>query len=111
MPGPTGSDVPAEDAKLLVLARSVAARGHGSGAAVRDEMGRTYVAGPVSLRALSLSAVQVAVAAAVAAGAVTIEAVAVVGGAVAGGAVVGGAVAAGDADLLAELGSPTVPRG
>ncbi len=97
----TPADISAEDAKLLTLARSVAARGVGSGAAVRDGMGRTYVAGPVALTALALTPVQAAVAAAVASGATDIEAVAVVG--------VGATVA--DLELLAEVGSPVVHSG
>ncbi len=73
-------DVPAEDAKLVTLARSARARlGAAEGAAVRDEMGRTYVAATVDLPSLQLSAVQAAVAAAVSSGSRTLEAVAVVG--------------------------------
>ncbi len=72
--------LPAEDAKLVTLARSARARlGAAEGAAVRDEMGRTYVAATVDLSSLQLSAVQAAVAAAVSSGAQTLEAVAVVG--------------------------------
>jgi hypothetical protein len=70
----------AEDAKLVTLARSARARlGAAEGAAVRDEMGRTYVAATVDLSSLQLSAVQAAVAAAVSSGSQTLEAVAVVG--------------------------------
>jgi hypothetical protein len=77
---PEQSDAPAEDAKLVTLARSARARlGVAEGAAVRDEMGRTYVAATVDLPALQLSAVQAAVAAAVSSGAQTLEAAAVVG--------------------------------
>jgi len=76
---PEQSDA-AEDAKLVTLARSARARlGAAEGAAVRDEMGRTYVAATVDLSSLQLSAVQAAVAAAVSSGAQTLEAVAVVG--------------------------------
>jgi hypothetical protein len=72
--------LPAEDAKLVTLARSARTRlGAAEGAAVRDEMGRTYVAATVELSSLQLSAVQAAVAAAVSSGAQTLEAVAVVG--------------------------------
>lgn len=72
--------LPAEDAKLVTLARSARARlGAPEGAAVRDEMGRTYVAATVELASLQLSAVQAAVAAAVSSGSQTLEAVAVVG--------------------------------
>jgi hypothetical protein len=68
-----------EDAKLVTLARSVRARnGAAEGAAVRDDMGRTYVASTVALPSLSLTALQAAVAAAVASGAQRLEAAAVV---------------------------------
>jgi hypothetical protein len=68
-----------EDRKLLTLARSARARnGVPEGAAVRDETGRTYVAGTVSLASLQLSALQTAVAMAVASGASSLEAAAVV---------------------------------
>ncbi|MFC4493205.1 cytidine deaminase [Streptomyces ovatisporus] len=68
-----------EDRKLLTLARSARARnGVPEGAAVRDETGRTYVAGSVALASLKLSALQTAVAMAVASGAASLEAAAVV---------------------------------
>lgn len=68
-----------EDRKLLTLARSARARnGVPEGAAVRDETGRTYVAGSVALASLQLSALQTAVAMAVASGASSLEAAAVV---------------------------------
>jgi hypothetical protein len=68
-----------EDQKLVTLARSVRARNAApEGAAVRDEMGRTYVAGPVALPSLNLSALQTAVAMAVASGASSLEAAVVV---------------------------------
>jgi len=68
-----------EDRKLLTLARSARARnGVPEGAAVRDETGRTYVAGSVDLASLQLSALQTAVAMAVASGAASLEAAAVV---------------------------------
>ncbi|MBD0735481.1 cytidine deaminase [Streptomyces sp. CBMA29] len=68
-----------EDQKLITLARSARARnGASEGAAVRDEMGRTYVAGPVALESLNLSALQTAVAMAVASGAASLEAAVVV---------------------------------
>ena len=73
------SDLSAEDAKILTLARSASARSGGvAGAAVRDEIGRTYAAGPVSLASLRLSALQAAIAAAVSSGSTKFEAVAVV---------------------------------
>ena len=69
-----------EDRKILTLARSVRARTEApQGAAVRDEMGRTYAAASVTLPSLSLTAVQVAVAMAVSSGAASLEAAAVCG--------------------------------
>lgn len=74
------TDLSAEDAKILTLARSTRARsGSSAGAAVRDTDGRTYAAGAVALESLSLSALQAAVAAAYASGARALEAAAVVG--------------------------------
>ncbi|MGC0332096.1 hypothetical protein RKD23_005086 [Streptomyces sp. SAI-170] len=68
-----------EDRKIVTLARSARARnGVPEGAAVRDDTGRTYVAGTVSLDSLQLSALQTAVAMAVASGAKSLEAAAVV---------------------------------
>ncbi|HEY5834548.1 cytidine deaminase [Streptomyces sp.] len=68
-----------EDRKLVTLARSARARNAvPEGAAVRDETGRTYVAGSVDLESLRLTAVQTAVAMAVASGAKSLEAAAVV---------------------------------
>jgi len=68
-----------EDRKIVTLARSARARnGVPEGAAVRDETGRTYVAGTVALDSLRLSALQTAVAMAVASGAKSLEAAAVV---------------------------------
>jgi hypothetical protein len=68
-----------EDRKIITLARSARARnGVAEGAAVRDETGRTYVAGAVELPSLRLSALRCAVAMAVASGAKSLEAAAVV---------------------------------
>ncbi|MGW3952748.1 cytidine deaminase [Streptomyces sp. NPDC004752] len=68
-----------EDRKIVTLARSARARnGVPEGAAVRDETGRTYVAGTVDLDSLRLSALRTAVAMAVASGAKSLEAAAVV---------------------------------
>ncbi|MEU6824882.1 cytidine deaminase [Streptomyces atriruber] len=68
-----------EDRKIVTLARSARARnGVPEGAAVRDETGRTYVAGTVALDSLQLSALRTAVAMAVASGAESLEAAAVV---------------------------------
>ena len=69
----------AEDEKLVTLARATRARtGAAEGAAVRDDMGRTYAAATVALTTLSLSALQAAVAAAVSSGVQQLEAAAVV---------------------------------
>jgi len=87
-----------EDEKLLTLARSARARtGADEGAAVRDEIGRTYVAASVALPALTLTALQAAVASAASSGATTLEAAVVVTPA--------GAV---DDGVLAGLGEPVV---
>ncbi|MBQ0830712.1 cytidine deaminase [Streptomyces tagetis] len=68
-----------EDRKIIALARTTRARnGVPEGAAVRDETGRTYVAGTVTLDSLKLSALRTAVAMAVASGATSLEAAAVV---------------------------------
>ncbi|MFJ5259662.1 cytidine deaminase [Streptomyces sp. NPDC088387] len=76
------SALDAEDRKIVTLARSARARnGVPEGAAVRDETGRTYVAGTVALESLRLSALRTAVAMAVASGARSLEAAAVVSGA------------------------------
>ncbi|MER5489904.1 cytidine deaminase [Streptomyces sp. LE64] len=73
------SELGAEDRKIVTLARSARARnGVAEGAAVRDENGRTYVAGTVALPSLGLSALRTAVAMAVASGATSLEAAAVV---------------------------------
>ncbi|MFD4571110.1 cytidine deaminase [Streptomyces sp. NPDC058417] len=91
-----------EDRKIVTLARSARARnGVPEGAAVRDDMGRTYVAGTVALPSLELSALRTAVAMAVASGATSLEAA----------AVVGAAETADPADLAAvrDLGGPGTP--
>ncbi|MGW0434310.1 cytidine deaminase [Micromonospora sp. NPDC003197] len=76
---PVPVELSAEDAKLVVLARSARARiGAVEGAAVRDQDGRTYAAANVALPSLTITALQLAVASAVAAGATRIEAAAVV---------------------------------
>ncbi|MET9448277.1 cytidine deaminase [Streptomyces cinerochromogenes] len=68
-----------EDRKIVTLARSARARNAvPEGAAVRDDTGRTYVAGSVDLASLKLSALRTAVAMAVASGATSLEAAAVV---------------------------------
>ncbi|MFE2427202.1 cytidine deaminase [Streptomyces sp. NPDC059373] len=91
-----------EDRKIITLARSARARnGVPEGAAVRDETGRTYVAGTVSLVSLQLSALQTAVAMAVASGAKALEAAAVVTAA--------DAVAEPDRAAVRDLGGPDAP--
>ncbi|MDQ1619305.1 MAG: hypothetical protein QOE19_1874 [Actinomycetota bacterium] len=72
-----------EDAKLLTLARATRARAHAAeGAAVRDDIGRTYAAATVALPSLQLTALQAAVAAAMSSGAERLEAALVLGDAV-----------------------------
>jgi hypothetical protein len=79
VPAATGDALPAEDTKLVTLARSARARvGAVEGAAVRDQDGRTYAAASVSLPSLAITALQLAVGSAVAAGATKLEAAAVV---------------------------------
>ncbi|MFD5077869.1 cytidine deaminase [Streptomyces sp. NPDC058371] len=91
-----------EDRKIVTLARSARARnGVPEGAAVRDETGRTYVAGTVALDSLKLSALQAAVAMAVASGATSLEAAAVVSEAATASAV--------DLAAVRDLGGPGTP--
>lgn len=93
--------LPAEDAKLVTLARSSRTRaGATEGAAVRDDIGRTYTAATVELPALRLTALQAAVAAAVSSGSPDLVAVSVVGEAE--------ELAPADAALVADLGVTTV---
>jgi hypothetical protein len=71
--------VDAEDEKLATLARATRARtGSSEAAAVRDDIGRTYVAAAVRLPALRLTALQAAIAAAASSGAGSLEAAVVV---------------------------------
>ncbi|WP_333776819.1 cytidine deaminase [Streptomyces sp. IBSBF 3136] len=92
----------AEDRKIVTLARSARARNAvPEGAAVRDETGRTYVAGSVELASLRLSALRTAVAMAVASGARSLEAAAVVSEAE--------AVPAEDLAAVADLGGAGTP--
>ena len=91
-------DLDAEDAKLVTLARGARARiGAPQGAAVRDELGRTYAGASVARGSLVLSALELAVAQAIASGARGLEC----------------AVVCGDADLgidaARELGGSGVP--
>lgn len=91
-----------EDRKLLTLARSARSRNAVvEGAAVRDETGRTYVAGSVALPSLQLTALQTAVAMAVASGATSLEAAAVVSEAE--------QVPDGDLSVVHDLGGPAAP--
>ena len=65
-----GTELSAEDAKLVTLARGARGRvGAAEGAAVRDETGRTYSGATVALPSLSVSALRLAVAQAAASGA------------------------------------------
>ncbi|MGZ0147283.1 cytidine deaminase [Kribbella sp. WER1] len=73
------SDLSAEDAKLVTLARAARARTRAAeGAAVRDSDGRTYAACTVGLDTVELTALQLAVAMALASGVKGLEAAAVV---------------------------------
>lgn len=69
------TELSAEDAKLVTLARATRARtGAAEGAAVRDSDGRTYAAATVDLPSLQVSALGVCVAMAVASGSRGLEA-------------------------------------
>lgn len=71
----SGTELSAEDKKLVTLARATRARvSAAEGAAVRDADGRTYAAATVDLPSLRLSAIQVCVAMAVASGTRGLEA-------------------------------------
>jgi hypothetical protein len=71
----TRDDLGPEDAKLVTLARSARARaGAAEGAAVRDDIGRTYAAASVTLPSLRLTALQAAVTMAVSSGVQRLEA-------------------------------------
>jgi cytidine deaminase len=75
--------VDAEDQKLVTLARSAYPRAlvrawPKAGAAVRDDMGRTYAAATVEVDGASVTALQLAVATAISSGARHFEAAAVV---------------------------------
>lgn len=73
------TELDAEDAKIVTLARAARARTRAAeGAAVRDTDGRTYVGATVELPSLRLSALQAAVVAAVGSGARGLEAAALV---------------------------------
>ena len=67
-------DLEADDAKLVTLARSAVPRSRlREGAAVRDDIGRTYVAAAVQTGPLSLTALQLAVAMALSSGVTRLE--------------------------------------
>ncbi|WP_117210649.1 cytidine deaminase [Allorhizocola rhizosphaerae] len=73
------SDLSAEDAKLVTLAKSARARvGAAEGAAVRDGDGRSYTGVTVARPTFVITALQLAVANAIAAGATMLEAAVVV---------------------------------
>ncbi len=75
------AELDAEDAKLVTLARGAMGRAEATtGAAVRDNDGRTNAGAPVALQSLRLTALQAAIAAAVSSGATGIEAAVLVGG-------------------------------
>ncbi len=77
----SAAKLPAEDAKLVTLARATRARTNAAqGAAVRDTDGRTYAGATVDLPSLKVSAVGVCVSMAVASGSKSLEAVVVLGG-------------------------------
>jgi hypothetical protein len=79
-PTDPGTELDAEDAKLVTLARGARGRaGVAEGAAVRDTDGRTYAGATVSLPSLRLTALQVAVATAVSSAAAALEAAVIVG--------------------------------
>jgi hypothetical protein len=97
------SRLPAEDAKLVTLARSARARsGAAEGAAVRDDIGRTYAAATVDLPSLRLTALQAAVAAALSSGSDRLEAACVVSDSQ--------DLASPDSAVLADLGVTAVVR-
>lgn len=99
----------AEDAKLVTLARAARVRtGALEGAAVRDDIGRTYVATTVALSSLRLSALEAAVAAAVSSGAQVLEAAVVVTPAAGRGTPVVGTAAVGELGGVREVGAVPV---
>ena len=90
-----------EDDKLVTLARGARARtGAAEGAAVRDDMGRTYAAASVALPSLTLTALQAAVAAAISSGSKVFEAAVVV--------TKSNDVGSTDRALLADIGDPAL---
>lgn len=74
------TELSAEDAKLVTLARATKARVRAAeGAAVRDQDGRTYAAATVDLASLKVSALDVCVAMALSSGSTSLEAAVVLG--------------------------------
>ena len=95
------TDLSAEDAKLVTLARATRARtGAAEGAAVRDLDGRTYAAATVLLPSLSVSALGVCIAMAISSGSRGLEAAVVMGS--------GEALGDADAAALREFAGDTV---
>jgi hypothetical protein len=75
----SGANLDPEDLKIVTLARQARARSSAAeGAAVRDEIGRTYAAATVALPSFQLSALRLAVAMAASSGAASLEAAALV---------------------------------
>ncbi len=77
---PVNNELGAEDAKLITLA--MGARGRiaaTEGAAVRDEMGRTYSGASIRVGEFQLSAIELAIAQSVAAGARGLELAVILG--------------------------------
>lgn len=75
------TDLSAEDAKLVVLARATKARTNAAqGAALRDLDGRTYASATLDLPSLTVSALAGCLAMAASSGAKGVEAVVVLGG-------------------------------
>jgi cytidine deaminase len=73
------AELSADDQKLVTLARAARARIRATtGAAVRDETGRTYAGADVALASLAMTSVDLAVAQAAASGAERIDAMAIV---------------------------------
>lgn len=96
-----GAELSSEDAKLVTLARGARARASAAeGAAVLDDMGRSYAAAAVDLPGLQLTAVQAAVAAAVSSGSRRLDRVVVVASS--------RTASTGERALLDEIGGPRV---
>ena len=106
----TGIELDQEDAKLVTLARGARGRiGAAEGAAIRDEMGRTYAGATVATEHLALSALQLAVASAIAAGARGAEAAVIVLEPPHDATPSGASERVSGIDALRELGGPGIP--